>query len=75
MAALELVYYSDRAGREPLNDWLGSRIVQVHGAFARDRIHQARRRAGTIDYGPGYPVYVSRQGPVVVVLLCGSSKR
>ena len=29
-----------------------------------------------IDYGPGYRVYLSRQGPVVVVvlLLCGSDK-
>jgi putative addiction module killer protein len=27
-----------------------------------------------IDYGPGYRVYLSRQGPVVVLLLCGSDK-
>lgn len=27
-----------------------------------------------IDYGPGYRVFLSRQGPVVVVLLCGSDK-
>jgi putative addiction module killer protein len=27
-----------------------------------------------IDHGPGYRVYLSRQGPVVVLLLCGSNK-
>ena len=27
-----------------------------------------------IDYGPGYRVYLSRQGPVIVLLLCGSDK-
>jgi len=27
-----------------------------------------------IDFGPGYRVYFSRQGPVLVLLLCGSDK-
>ena len=27
-----------------------------------------------IDHGPGYRVFLSRQGPVVVLLLCGSDK-
>ena len=27
-----------------------------------------------IDHGPDYRVYLSRQGPTVVVLLCGSDK-
>ena len=27
-----------------------------------------------IDHGPGYRVYLSRQGPVLVLLLCGSDK-
>ena len=27
-----------------------------------------------IDYGPGYRVYLSRQGPILVLLLCGSEK-
>ena len=27
-----------------------------------------------INYGPGYRVYLSRQGPVLVLLLCGSDK-
>lgn len=27
-----------------------------------------------IDYGPGYRVYLKRQGEVIVVLLCGGDK-
>lgn len=27
-----------------------------------------------VDFGPGYRVYLSRQGPVLVLLLCGSDK-
>jgi putative addiction module killer protein len=28
-----------------------------------------------IDYGPGYRVYYTQRGPVVVILLCGGDKR
>lgn len=28
-----------------------------------------------IDYGPGYRVYYTRRGKVVVILLCGGDKR
>lgn len=35
----------------------------------RDGIQELR-----IDHGPGYRVYLSRQGPVLVLLLCGSDK-
>jgi putative addiction module killer protein len=28
-----------------------------------------------IDYGPGYRVYFMRNGPLVIVLLCGGDKR
>jgi len=28
-----------------------------------------------IDHGPGYRVYFSRRGPLVVLLLCGGDKR
>ena len=27
-----------------------------------------------IDHGPGYRVYLSRQGPILVLLLCGGGK-
>lgn len=35
----------------------------------RDGVQEIR-----IDYGPGYRVYLSRQGKVIVLLLCGSDK-
>lgn len=35
----------------------------------RDGVQELR-----IDFGPGYRVYLSRQGPVLVLLLCGSGK-
>ena len=35
----------------------------------RDGVQELR-----VDYGPGYRVFLSRQGPVVVLLLCGSGK-
>jgi putative addiction module killer protein len=35
----------------------------------RDGVQELR-----IDYGPGYRVYLSRQGTVMVLLLCGSDK-
>jgi putative addiction module killer protein len=35
----------------------------------RDGVQELR-----IDYGPGYRVFLSRQGPVLVLLLCGSDK-
>jgi putative addiction module killer protein len=28
-----------------------------------------------IDYGPGYRVYFTRRGPLIVLLLCGGDKR
>ena len=35
----------------------------------RDGVQERR-----IDYGPGYRVYLSRQGPILVLLLCGGDK-
>ena len=35
----------------------------------RDGVQELR-----IDHGPGNRVYLSRQGPVLVLLLCGSDK-
>lgn len=28
-----------------------------------------------IDYGPGYRVYLTQKGPILVILLCGGDKR
>jgi putative addiction module killer protein len=84
---LETRIYKDSQGQRPLVDWLdGLKDVQ---AKAKIRARLTRLNTGNfgdckpvrdgvqelrIDFGPGYRVYLSRQGPVLVLLLCGSDK-
>ena len=84
---MELRIYTDLHDRQPLTRWLAD-LKDVR-ARAQIRARLARVGAGNlgdckllrdgvqelkIDYGPGYRVYLSRQGPVMVLLLCGSDK-
>lgn len=84
---MELRYYRDAQDRAPLTQWLDD--LKDIRARAQIRARLARLRTGNfgdckplrdgvqelrIDHGPGYRVYLSRQGPVLVLLLCGSSK-
>ena len=84
---MELRIYTDVQDRQPLTRWLAD-LKDVR-ARAQIRARLARVGAGNlgdckplrdgvqelkIDYGPGYRVYLSRQGPVIVLLLCGSDK-
>ena len=79
--------YADATGRAPFEEWLNA-LKDAQGR-ARIRARLARLQAGNygdckplrdgvqelrIDHGPGYRVYLSRQGPVLVLLLCGSDK-
>ncbi len=84
---MELRIYTDVQDRQPLTRWLED--LKDIRARAQIRARLARVGAGNlgdckplrdgvqelkIDYGPGYRVYLSRQGPVMVLLLCGSDK-
>jgi putative addiction module killer protein len=84
---MELRIYTDTLNRQPLTEWLGD--LKDIRARAQIRARLARVAAGNfgnckplregvqelkIDYGPGYRVYLSKQGPVLVLLLCGSDK-
>ncbi len=84
---IELRIYADSQGRTPFEEWLGGLADRKTRAIIRTRLDRVRLgnlgdckslsdgvQELRIDYGPGYRVYLSRQGPVVVVLLCGSDK-
>jgi len=84
---IEVRIYTDLQGRAPFEHWLQELKDSRARAVIRARL--ARVGAGNlgdckplrdgvqelrIDYGPGYRVFLSRQGPVLVLLLCGSDK-
>ena len=84
---MEIRFYMNSSGKCPFEEWLGS--LKDSKARMRVRARIARLEVGNfgdckglrsgvqeirIDYGPGYRVYLSRQGKVIVLLLCGSDK-
>jgi putative addiction module killer protein len=84
---MTLSIYTTADGRRPFVEWLDglrdarvririlARLTRVEagnlGDFRplRDGVQELR-----IDDGPGFRVYLSRQGPTLVLLLCGSDK-
>ena len=83
----EVEDYQSADGKDPYIDWLNGLSDRM--AKARVAVRVQRMAAGNfgdckpvrdgvqelkIDHGPGYRVYLSRQGPVLVLLLCGSDK-
>ncbi|CAM3786201.1 type II toxin-antitoxin system RelE/ParE family toxin [Polynucleobacter arcticus] len=84
---MRLKIYTDAQGNAPFESWLhGLKDIQ---ARARIRARLARVEVGNLgdcknlregiqelrlDYGPGYRVYLSRQGDEIVLLLSGSDK-
>ena len=84
---MDIEIYSDSAGRVPFVQWLEALTDRQGRAAIKARLLRLQAgnlgdckplRAGVqelrIDKGPGYRVYLSRQGPVLVLLLCGSDK-
>ena len=84
---MDVRIYTDSQGRVPFEQWLEA--LQDSKGRANIRARLARVQAGNlgdckplrdgvqelrIDHGPGYRVYLSRQGPVLVLLLCASDK-
>ena len=84
---MDIRIYSESAGHTPFTRWIETLADQRGRAAIKARL--LRVQAGTmgdckplrdgvqelrIDHGPGYRVYLSRQGPVLVLLLCGSDK-
>ncbi len=88
MAVNHLYYYQTAAGGRPFVEWLTE--LTDRQARVRIEARLARVAAGDlgdvepvgegvmelrVDWGPGYRVYFSRIGQVVVLLLCGGDKR
>lgn len=84
---IEVRIYTDEQQRAPFEQWLQD--LKDRTARAKIRARLERVKAGSfgdckplrdgvqelrVDHGPGYRVFLSRQGPVVVLLLCGSDK-
>lgn len=80
--------YQTAEGKRPFAEWL--RGLKDEKARARIRVRVARLEIGNfgdcksvgggllelrMDHGPGYRVYLTRRGEVVVLLLSGGSKR
>ena len=85
---MELRYYQTSVGEQPIVEWLQG--LNDRQARARIEARLARVAVGNlgdvepvgegvlelrIDWGPGYRVYFSRLGNVIVLLLCGGDKR
>ncbi len=84
---MDIEIYSDSAGQVPFTQWLDELADRQGRATIKARLLRVEAgnlgdckplRGGVlqlrIDIGPGYRVYLSRQGPVLVLLLCGSDK-
>jgi putative addiction module killer protein len=87
VARIDILLY--RRGRSILfSDWLASLKDARAVGIVRARLNRIRlgnfgdcKPVGggveelRIDFGPGYRVYYGREGSLVVILLCGGSKR
>jgi len=75
-------------GKSPFADWLTSLKDIKTRAIVRVRLDRLRlgnwgdcKSVGEgvqelrIDFGPGYRVYLGQEGDVVILLLCGGSKK
>ena len=85
---IEVFRYQTEGGDEPFTDWLQS--LRDKQAQAKLRVRIRRLEAGNFGdchpvgegvqelrehLGAGYRVYFGRQGRLVVILLCGGSKK
>ena len=82
-----VIIYRDRAGHEPLTDWLNSlrdpvtrrRILQrllrlESGHYGDYKAVGAGVNELRLFFGPGYRIYFGEDGDTLVILLCGGDK-
>jgi putative addiction module killer protein len=85
---MEVLRYQRSDGTEPVTEWLAS--IRDKQAQAKVRLRLKRLEAGMLGdreavgdgilelrehLGAGYRVYFARHGRVVVILLCGGTKK
>lgn len=84
---IEVREYVDAAGRSPFGDWFAQLNAQ---AAARITIALARIEQGNlsnvkgvgggvleyrVSFGPGYRIYLGKDGDTLVILLAGGTKK
>ncbi len=87
-APIQVLHYITAANRIPYEEWLDTVKDPIGYAAIQSRTDRLERGLfgdakfvgngvweQRIDTGPGYRVYYARTGKVVVILLCGGSKR
>jgi putative addiction module killer protein len=87
VALIEILLYR-KGHSNPFSEWLTSLRDARAVGVVRSRLNRIRlgnfgdcKSVGggveelRIDFGPGYRVYYGRKGALVVVLLCGGSKK
>jgi len=84
---LELQEYLDVQGRSPFGDWFDALdpVAAAKITVGLNRIEQGNlsnvKSVGRgvlesrIDFGPGYRIYLGRDGDVLVILLGGGTKK
>lgn len=84
---MEIRAYRTSAGRRPFSEWYDALHVPAKGRVTRALRQMANgnlsntKSVGSgvlefrIDFGPGYRIYLGRDGQEIVVLLAGGDKR
>ncbi|MFZ0422452.1 MAG: type II toxin-antitoxin system RelE/ParE family toxin [Xanthobacteraceae bacterium] len=84
---MEIRWFVDRSGRVPFQIWFASLDTQVQARLtialtrlARGNRSQVKRLGEGVselklDFGPGYRIYFGQEGPTLVILLAGGTKK
>ena len=84
---LEIRYYVTADGRQPFAEWFASLEAVARAKVARAVVRMEQGNLSNvkpvgggvleyrIDFGPGYRVYLGRDGEALVILLTGGSKK
>ena len=84
---MEMLEYLDASGRSPFRRWFdglearaAAKVAIVLARIEQGNLSNVKGVGGgvleyRIDYGPGYRVYLGRDGDVLVILLGGGTKQ